>query len=144
MIKRIKRLFFLALFTLFAFNAFTQISCTPTAGCVPLTGVAFTGAAGASGILWNFGDGVFANINNPLHTYAAVGTYTVTYSATVSGSPVTYTLLVKVFGKPTPNFSYTIPASHCAPMPVPFTDLSSGTSPITSWQWSYGDGGVGN
>lgn len=146
MIKRGLKLFFVFLMSFFFSNGFSQIACTPTSGCVPLVGVSFTGVTGASSILWNFGDATSSNINNPTHTYATAGNFTVTYNAIVSGNPVTYTLLVKVFGKPTPNFSYTIPASHCAPMTVPFKDLSvgSGTTPITSWQWAFGDGGIGN
>lgn len=144
MIKRVNRIFLLLLFSFSLSKGFSQIAATPTSGCIPLVGVNFTGLAGASGILWNFGDGGSSNINNPSHTYSSPGTYTVTYNATVAGSPVTQTLIVKGFGKPSPNFSYTIPASHCAPMTVPFTDLSvgAGGAPITNWQWSFGDGGV--
>lgn len=146
MIKRIARVFLVFLFALFSFKGFSQIVATPSAGCAPLVGVTFTGLTGASSIVWTFGDASSSNINNPTHTYVTPGNYVVTYTAVVSSAPVTQTLMVKVFGKPTPNFSYTIPASHCAPMTVPFTDLSvgSGTTPITQWQWAYGDGGIGN
>ena len=34
---------------------------------------------------WNFGDGGTANTSNPKHTYAAPGTYTVTYTASITG-----------------------------------------------------------
>ncbi|MGZ3932120.1 MAG: PKD domain-containing protein, partial [Bacteroidia bacterium] len=143
MLKSLRRFFFAALFFLLATKAFTQVSCTPTSGCVPLVGVSFTGVSGATGILWNFGDATSSNINNPTHTYPSSGTYTVTYTATVASSPVTYTLLVKVFPKPVANFSFSLPSSHCAPMTVPFLDLStgSGTTAITNWQWAFGDGG---
>ncbi len=146
MIKRIVRFFLVVLFALFSFKGFSQIAATPTAGCAPLVGVSFTGLTSASNILWTFGDATSSNVNNPTHTYVTPGNYVVTYTAIVSSAPVTQTIMVKVFGKPTPNFSYTIPASHCAPMTVPFTDLSvgSGTTPITQWQWAYGDGGIGN
>lgn len=146
MIKRIARVFLVFLFALFSFKGFSQIAATPTAGCAPLVGVSFTGLSGASSIVWTFGDATSSNVNNPSHTYVSPGNYVVTYTAVVASAPVTQTLMVKVFGKPTPNFSYTIPASHCAPMTVPFTDLSvgSGTTPITQWQWAYGDGGIGS
>src|SRR5688572_19436789 len=146
MIKRIARFFLVLGLVLFSNKGFSQIAATPTSGCAPLTGVNFTGIAGASGILWTFGDATSSGINNLTHTYISPGNYVVTYTAIVSSAPFTQTLMIRVFGKPTPQFSYTIPASHCAPMTVPFTDLSvgSGTTPITSWQWSYGDGGIGN
>src|SRR4051812_35246694 len=126
MIKRIARVFLVFLFALFSFKGFSQIAATTTAGCAPLINVGFTGLSGASSILWTFGDASSANFNNPTHTYVSPGNYIVTYNAIVASAPVTQTLLVKVFGKPTPNFSYTIPVSHCAPMTVPFTDLSVG------------------
>lgn len=146
MIKRTGRIFFLWMLVFLSGKFYSQIVATPTSGCVPLVGVNFTGVAGASGILWSFGDATTSGINNPSHTYVTAGNFTVTYSAIVSGNPVSYSLVIKVYGKPTPNFSYTIPASHCAPMTVPFTDLSvgSGTTPITSWQWAFGDGGIGS
>ncbi len=40
---------------------------------------------------------------------------------------------------PTADFSGT-PTSGCAPLTVTFTDLSSGE--VTSWDWSFGDGGT--
>lgn len=144
MSKRLRRFFLTLSLLMVAFKVLPQISCTPTAGCVPLVGVSFTGAPGATGILWNFGDATSSNINNPTHTYPSSGTYTVTYNATVSSSPVTYTLLVKVFPKPVANFSFTLPSNHCAPVNVAFTDLSvgGGTTSIVNWQWAFGDGGL--
>jgi gliding motility-associated-like protein len=125
-------------------NLSAQITATPQQGCAPLVGVQFTGVTGATGILWNFGDGTFANSNNPVHTFSLVGNYNVTYTATVSGSPVSQTILVKVFGKPTPNFTMSAPTNGCVPLAVTFTDHSTGGggAAITAWQWNFGDGGV--
>lgn len=125
-------------------NTFAQVTANPTQGCAPLVGVQFTGLSGASGIQWNFGDGSFANINNPTHTFINSGTYNVTYAAIVGGSNVSQNITITVHGKPTPNFNFTVPPSHCAPMAVNFTDNSTGGggSAITSWQWAFGDGGV--
>jgi len=136
--------FLLCLVFLARFNLFSQIVATPTTGCAPLVGVNFTGIAGATGILWNFGDATTSTLANPVHTFAAAGTYTVTYSATVSGSPVNQSLVIKVFGKPSPAFTATPPLSGCVPLPVVFTDNSTGGggTAITTWQWAFGDGGV--
>jgi len=139
-----KKSLLIALIIFSSFGAFAQIACTPTAGCAPLVGVSFTGLTGATNILWNFGDLSYSNINNPTHTFSAPGTYVVTYTATIGASPVTQTLSVKAFPKPTPNFTYTIPSTHCVGMQVGFTDQSTGANgtPITNWQWAFGDGGV--
>lgn len=127
-------------------NASSQtITAVPNEGCAPLVGVQFTGISGAANIQWAFGDGTFSNLNNPAHTYASAGNYAATYSATVGGSPVTQSLNVKVYGKPTPNFTVNVNGG-CVPLNVSFTDLSvnTGGSLAPQWQWSFGDGGVSN
>lgn len=119
------------------------ITAVPNEGCAPLVGVQFTGLSGASNIQWAFGDGTFSNLNNPTHTYATAGNFTATYSATVGGSPVTQAVTIKVYGKPTPNFTVNV-GSGCVPLSVSFTDQSvnTGGSLAPQWQWSFGDGGV--
>src|SRR5476649_1315461 len=100
MTKRIC-LFFTAL-TLFSYlSVYSQISASSQNGCAPF-GVTFTGVAGATNPLWNFGDGVTAPNNNPTHTFATVGNYTVTYTATGVSAQ---TLTIGVHGKPTPSFT---------------------------------------
>ncbi len=125
-------------------SVFSQITVKHPTGCAPLVQDSFTGVIGSTAILWNFGDGTSASILNPVHTYAAPGTYTVSYSATVSGSAVNQSLVVTVHGKPTPLFSATPPTKECIPLAVTFHDNSTGGggAAITNWQWAYGDGGV--
>jgi PKD repeat protein len=94
---------------------------------------------------WDFGDGNFSLQQNPVHTYAASGTYQVTLTI---GSPnqlcfdVAYdTIVVGSGGGCQAFYSYSAnpyPDSHT----LAFTDLSSGNP--TSWQWSFGDGSAGN
>lgn len=119
------------------------IVATPSLGCSPLVGVQFTGLTGATNIQWLFGDGASSNINNPTHTFSSPGNFVATYTAMVSGSPMTQTTSIAVFGKPTPNFTLDI-ASGCVPLSVSFTDQSvnTGGSLTPQWQWSFGDGGV--
>jgi PKD repeat protein len=119
------------------------IVASPSVGCAPLVGVQFTGLVGASNPQWSFGDGTSSNLKNPTHTYSNIGNFTVTYSALVSGSNVTKTIVVTSLGKPTPSFSVNV-AKGCVPLSVTFSDLSvnAGGTLTPKWQWSFGDGGV--
>ena len=119
------------------------ISANPTEACAPTPPIQFTGLSGATNILWTFGDGTFASINNPVHSFSTPNNFAVTYTAIVSGSPVTQTISIKAHAKPTPSFSVNI-TKGCVGTSISFTDLSSASSGTASpqWQWSFGDGGV--
>ncbi len=56
---------------------------TPRSGNSPLT-VQFTDVSSntPTSWLWDFGDGVTSTLQNPTHTYSAVGSYTVSLTAT--------------------------------------------------------------
>ncbi|MBN2411095.1 PKD domain-containing protein [candidate division KSB1 bacterium] len=92
---------------------------------------------------WNFGDGSTSNEQNPVHSYAAGGTYIVTLTVT-DNNQATNSIFkaVTVLGTsnhpPVADFSYTIDN-----LSVYFTDLS--TDPdnnIIAWSWDFGDGGT--
>lgn len=143
MYKQKIKLFIFLLSVCAFYNSFSQIIITPTVGCVPLLGVTFSGPVGATSVSWNFGDASSSILNSPLHNYTSAGSYTVTYNAIVGGLPVTYTSVVLVHGKPTANFTYTVPSIRCKPLNVPFTSTSSGPAAIASYTWNFGDGGPG-
>jgi gliding motility-associated-like protein len=88
---------------------------------------------------WSFGDGTFANTQNPAHTYAAPGTYQVRLVVTTAeGCTDSLVQAVVVHPKPLVDFS---PLLACFPTPTTFTDLaiiSSGS--LTGWSWKFGDG----
>ena len=93
---------------------------------------------GANGWAWDFGDGTTSSMQNPTHTYAAAGTYTVclvAFNGTCNDS-ICQTVTVSACTPPTAAFSDSIVGQQ-----VFFTDLS--TSPntgITAWAWDFGDG----
>ncbi|MGA2917611.1 PGF-pre-PGF domain-containing protein [Methanoregula sp.] len=68
---------------------------SPTSGTAPLP-VTFTDASTGSPTMWNwsFGDGQWSNntvTTNPVHTYAGAGTFTVSLTVTLGGTPYTLT-----------------------------------------------------
>ncbi len=116
---------------------------TPTSGILPLD-VDFTDASTGSILSWSwtFGDGGTSTAQNPSHTYTAAGTYDVTLTVTGPGGADGETQLGLIaVSEPAPvaEFSGT-PTSGVSPLEVDFTDLSSG--PVTSWAWTFGDGGT--
>jgi len=124
---------------------------TPQSGIAPLT-VTFTDASTGTAPLtwaWDFGDGSIENatLQNPVHTYATVGIYSVslTVSNAVGVTTTTYPNYITV--SPTPLAPVTdfsgFPLSGAAPLVVTFYDNSTGTDPLT-WAWDFGDGSTEN
>jgi PKD repeat protein len=121
-----------------------DFSGTPTSGDVPLA-VQFTDSSTESPTSWSwdFGDGGASTAQNPLHTYTAAGTYTVSLTATNAGGSSTETKVGYITANavagtpPIADFSGT-PTSGDAALTVQFTDASTGSP--TSWLWDFGDG----
>jgi len=116
---------------------------TPTIGTRPLE-VRFTDQSigEITSWSWNFGDGATSTAQNPSHVYEDSGYFTV--SLTVSGpggsDTETKTNYIHVT-EPAPVAAFSaIPTSGQRPLTVQFTDQSTGS--ITSWSWSFGDGGT--
>ncbi len=89
---------------------------------------------------WDFGDGNISTDENPIHDYAANGTYVVTLTAANACGSVstTETIEVQYSGSaPSANFSANV-TSGCSPITVEFTDLSSADA--TMWEWSFPGG----
>jgi PKD repeat protein len=99
---------------------------------------------------WNFGDGNSSNQQNPTHTYAAGGSYTVQLTVTdnqgVTGT-VSHAVDVTAPGPP-PNQPPSAGFSHsCDVLACSFTDTSTdpnGSGTITAWSWTFGDGSTSN
>lgn len=120
-----------------------DFSGTPLSGNSPL-GVQFTNQSSGpvASYSWDFGDLSTSSAKNPYHQYSSRGTYTV--SLTVSNGSVSDTktraAYITVYDAPVvANFTAT-PLNGTAPLTVTFTDLSTG--PVTSWNWSFGDGNL--
>jgi len=92
--------------------------------------------------LWNFGDGNWGYGHDPIHTYAAAGTFMVTLSVTDTvgcSNEITYPVMVP--SVPVAFFSSNSPV--CDGQEVCFIDLSSVPTPpfgyIVTWIWDFDD-----
>ncbi|MFN2418010.1 MAG: PKD domain-containing protein [Candidatus Limnocylindria bacterium] len=114
---------------------------SPLSGTAPLQ-VAFTDLSTGSPTswLWDFGDGSTSDEQGPTHTYTTAGTYTISLTATNGGGTDTKTEADYVtVAPPAPSADFAgSPLTGNAPLPVTFTDLSTGSP--TSWSWDFGDG----
>lgn len=122
-----------------------NFSANTTGGTVPLV-VNFSDAStgNVNARLWDFGDGSFSILQNPSHTYATAGTFSVSLTALGNGGANTNTKAGFVNatqpggpGAPTANFSQDRTAGNI-PLTVNFTNLTTGNA--TSFLWNFGDG----
>ena len=114
-----------------------------TSGCGPLTVNFSDSSNNAIQWFWNFGDGTGATINNPTHTYATPGIYSVKLFVQNSLNcldDTTYNSLIKVYN-PSADFGV-LDQTGCVPFSVTFNDNSSSLAPITTWNWSFGPPGA--
>ncbi len=92
---------------------------------------------------WDFGDGGTSTQQNPTHTYAAAGTYTVklTVTGTCGVDSLVGTGMIEVTAPTAPSAAFSVsPVELCAPGDATFTDASTGD--VTDWAWDFGDGGT--
>jgi PKD repeat protein len=117
--------------------SFTFSPASPAAGqAVQFTD---TSTGGPTSWQWNFGDGGTSTAQNPSHTYASSGSYTIVLTVRNTSGSTSATQVISVLPSPTFAASFTYsPASPAAGQAVQFTDTSTGGP--TSWQWNFGDG----
>lgn len=121
-------------------------------GCAPHALQFFNASIGSVNFIqWDFnsdgtidlaGDPTDENFNNPFWTYNNPGDYSVTLivSNGFASDTLTKTDFISVFEPPVAFFEGT-PQTGCGSQLVEFTDLSSsGSAPIVSWNWGFGDG----
>ncbi|MFN8397741.1 MAG: PKD domain-containing protein [Bacteroidia bacterium] len=88
--------------------------------------------------LWDFGDGNTSTLQNPTHTYAASGTYTVCLTATNScGSNTACTVITVSCPAPQAGFTFTNTG-----LTLNLTSTSTGSP--TTFAWDFGDGATSN
>jgi gliding motility-associated-like protein len=89
---------------------------------------------------WTFGDGNNSSDENPTNTYNIPGNYNVNLKLTNNdGCSDVTTQNISISDLPEVDFQ--ILNSLCQFENVIFNDLSSGTIPIDTYEWNFGDGG---
>ncbi|MCX6352695.1 MAG: PKD domain-containing protein, partial [Bacteroidetes bacterium] len=107
-------------------------------GCVPLTVRFFNTSAYADSFHYSFGDGLFSDSANNIHTYYIPGVYTVNLKVKEDGicpDSTTKKSVVIVYNKPDAGFTYAI--NYCDDN-LHFESLTSGD--VVNCSWDFGDG----
>lgn len=120
-----------------------QFTLAPVSGCHPLVATLTNTSTGGDHMHWNYGDGISGDTAAFQHThtwynYAGPGsvTYPVNLSVTTDhGCVATASTQLQVF--PAVTAAFVSDTSGCAPLPVAFTNVSSGAGTYT---WDFGDG----
>jgi PKD repeat protein len=89
---------------------------------------------------WDFGDGGVSVLQDPVHQYAAAGTYTVTVTVE-DANACTASYSSNIYVNPLPIADFTYSPLPCSGSPVDFYDISSAMNAyMLSWHWYFGDG----
>jgi PKD repeat protein len=90
---------------------------------------------GTTSYLWSFGDGSTSSLQNPIHSYAQAGSYTVNLAVNYGNYSCNKSMLVVVDSL---DASYSYSGLFCENRPtVTFTSFSNN---IVDWKWIFGDG----
>lgn len=91
---------------------------------------------------WDFGDGNTSAIQNPVHIYPALGTYTVRLIVTNGGCADTIFQTVRAIDEQ-PDFTANT-TTACRVANISFLATNINTANITNYFWDFGDGGTIN
>ena len=97
----------------------------------------------ADSYLWDFGDGNTSTLEFPTHTYAAVGTYSITLTVHNDSTGCDYNKsIVVIISNEIPAFTATV-TEMCRNNSTTFNATSiNNPSGITAYYWSFSDGGL--
>jgi PKD repeat protein len=123
--------------------SFSSTAATTDVRSYTFTDTSTAGGASIGSRQWDFGDGASSTATNPTHSFAAAGPYTVSLTVCSSAGCNTATRTITVPAFTAPAAQLRITSNTSAARTYDFADTSTaGNIPITSRQWSFGDGGV--
>lgn len=124
-----------------------DFSATPLSGCPPMV-INFkdNSTGNPASWRWDFGNGSFSNIQNPIATYNNPGSYNI--KLVIKNGRGIDSLIKNqyIVVNALPDAAFDASAtSGCFPLKVNFTDRSlPGSGTITNWEWDFGDGAISN
>ncbi|MEJ0054773.1 MAG: PKD domain-containing protein [Bacteroidota bacterium] len=95
-----------------------------------------------AGYSWNFGDASTSAVTNPSHLYSLPDSYQVSLTASNSaGCNNVLTRQVKIYSRPSPDFSVGLPPFSCSNSATAFQNNTPALtdSNISTWAWQFGD-----
>ncbi len=120
-----------------------QFAANTTQGCSTPFNVVFNNTSTGAGLTytWNFGDGQTSTAANPTHSYTAEGSYTITLIVkSTNGCADTLTRSNYItIAKPVVTIT-NIPVQGCVPFVYTPLFTVNSSSPITSYNWAFGNG----
>jgi PKD repeat protein len=128
--------------------AAVSITANPANGTVPLTVRFSSSSVDSAGHAinnwnWTFGDGSTSTVQNPSHTYTAIGAFYVALIETNNNGGVTAGLEGTSITVSAPTIAFTAsPTNGMVPLTVDFSSSSvdSAGNTISHWNWIFGDG----
>jgi PKD repeat protein len=116
--------------------SFSYGPASPTAGQPVL--FTDTSSGNPTSWIWDFGDGTTSNVQNPSHSFATAGPFSISLTVTSSTGSKTYGRVVTIVPASGLNADFSFsPDSPVLGQTVKFTDMSTGNP--ASWLWDFGD-----
>ncbi len=90
---------------------------------------------------WDFGDGSFDSVRNPVHKYLTPGTYTVRFAMITDAGCFSDTASRQITVTLVPDAKFGVSAPICEGKLMTFSDSSLAYAPgnLQKWYWDYGD-----
>jgi len=111
---------------------------------LPMTVQFYANSSGATGWLWDFGDGGTSSLANPIHIFTAPGPYTISLTIfndsctiTYNYPPTTIGVGIGVLGNDSVFVHIPTSVKDCVPFDMHFKNVFTDG---VAWQWDFGDG----